>query len=46
MAKSIEVFGRLCSQKEIETVFLKAKKLNVENKVYREELQKFKEASQ
>lgn len=38
----IEVFGRLTSKKEIEHVFLKAKKLQAQNRVYEEELQKFR----
>lgn len=38
----IEVFGRLCSQEEIEHVFLKAKRLQAQNRVYEEELQKFR----
>lgn len=38
----IEVFGRICSQEEIEHVFLKAKKLQAQNRVYEEELQKFR----
>lgn len=37
----IEVFGRLTSKEEIEHVFLKAKKLQAQNRVY-EELQKFR----
>lgn len=39
---TIEVFGRICSQEEIEHVFLKAKKLQAQNRVYEEELQKFR----
>lgn len=38
----IEVFGRICSQEEIEHVFLKAKKLQEENKILKEGLQKFR----
>lgn len=38
----IEVFGRLTSKEEIEHVFLKAKKLQAQNRVYEEELQKFR----
>lgn len=38
----IEVFGRVLSQEEIEHVFLKAKKLQAQNRVYEEELQKFR----
>jgi hypothetical protein len=38
----IEVFGRVLSQKEIEHVFLKAKKLQEENKILKEGLQKFR----
>ena len=40
--KCIEVFGRVLSQEEIEQVFLKAKKLQAQNRVYEEELQKFR----
>ena len=39
---NIEVFGRVPSQEEIEHVFLKAKKLQAQNRVYEEELQKFR----
>lgn len=38
----IEVFGRLTSKEETEHVFLKAKKLQAQNRVYEEELQKFR----
>lgn len=38
----IEVFGRLTSKEEIENVFLKAKRLQAQNRVYEEELQKFR----
>lgn len=38
----IEVFGRLTSKEEIEHVFLKAKKLQEENKILKEGLQKFR----
>lgn len=38
----IEVFGRLTSKEEIEHVFLKAKKIQAQNRVYEEELQKFR----
>lgn len=38
----IEVFGRLTSKEEIEHVFLKAKRLQAQNRVYEEELQKFR----
>lgn len=38
----IEVFGRVLSQEEIEHVFLKAKKLQEENKILKEGLQKFR----
>lgn len=38
----IEVFGRLTSKEEIELVFLKAKKLQEENKILKEGLQKFR----
>lgn len=38
----IEVFGRICSQEEIEHVFLKAKKLQAQNRVYEEELKKYR----
>lgn len=38
----IEVFGRVLSQEEVEHVFLKAKKLQAQNRVYEEELQKFR----
>lgn len=38
----IEVFGRVLSQEEIEHVFLKAKRLQAQNRVYEEELQKFR----
>lgn len=38
----IEVFGRICSQEEIEHVFLKAKKLQEENKILKEGLQNFR----
>lgn len=41
----IEVFGRICSQEEIEHVFLKAKKLQAENRIYKEELQKIRGVS-
>lgn len=40
MADKINVWGKLRSQEEIEAVFLKAKKLSKENKIYREELAK------
>lgn len=40
MVDKIRIFGSLRSQEEIEKVFLKAKKLSEENKVYREELEK------
>lgn len=39
---NIEVFGRVLSQEEIEHVFLKAKKLQEENKILKEGLQKFR----
>lgn len=39
---TIKVFGRVLSQEEIEHVFLKAKKLQAQNRVYEEELQKFR----
>ena len=42
MFGKIEVFGRICSQEEIEHVFLKAKKLQEENKILKEGLQKFR----
>lgn len=38
----IEVFGRLTSKEEVEHVFLKAKKLQEENKILKEGLQKFR----
>lgn len=38
----IEVFGRVLSQEEIEHVFLKTKRLQAQNRVYEEELQKFR----
>lgn len=38
----IEVFGRLTSKEEIEHVFLKVKRLQAQNRVYEEELQKFR----
>lgn len=38
----IEVFGRLTSKEEIEHVFLKAKKLQEENKILKEGFQKFR----
>lgn len=38
----IEVFGRLTSKEEIERAFLKAKKIQAQNRVYEEELQKFR----
>ena len=38
----IEVFGRLTSKEEIEHIFLKAKRLQAQNRVYEEELQKFR----
>ena len=37
----IEVFGRLTSKEEIEHVFLK-ERLQAQNRVYEEELQKFR----
>lgn len=40
MADKMKIWGKLRSQEEIEAVFLKAKKLSRENKVYREELAK------
>lgn len=39
---NIEVFGRLTSKEEVEHVFLKAKKLQEENKILKEGLQKFR----
>ena len=42
MDKIIEVFGRDLSQKEIEHVFLKTKKLQAENKILKEGLQKIR----
>lgn len=38
----IEVFGRLTSKEEVEHVFLKAKKLQEENKILKEGFQKFR----
>lgn len=38
----IEVFGRVLSQEEVEHVFLKAKKLQEENKTLKEGFQKFR----
>lgn len=40
MTDNIEIYGRILSQKEIENVFLKAKKLQAENKILKEGLQK------
>ncbi|WP_283390427.1 hypothetical protein [Methanobrevibacter woesei] len=36
MADKIEVFGRLCSQQEIENVFIKAKQYREQVKIYSE----------
>lgn len=38
----IEVFGRVLSKEEVEHVFLKAKKLQEENKILKEGFQKFR----
>ena len=43
MADKIEVFGRLCSQQEIENVFIKAKQYREQAKQYREQVKIYSE---